>query len=73
MNVKGLTHQDLNDDVWPYDTYGSFLLLLPMGVLADYMGYRFVIFGGLLCREATRLLLIFGSGLPQMSLMQVCE
>jgi len=71
VNVKGLSHQDLNDHVWPYDTYGSFAFLLPVGLLADCLGYRVVILAGLLCREATRLLLIFGGGITQMSLMQL--
>lgn len=70
-DVKGISDQDLDDYVWPCDTYGSFAFLLPVGLLADLAGYRLVVFLGLLCREATRLLLIFGEGVPQMALMQL--
>ena len=62
VDGKGLTDQQLDDDVWPYDTYGAFLFMLPVGLLAESVGYRPVIFGGLCCREATRLLLLFGEG-----------
>ena len=68
---KGLTTQQLDDDVWPWDTYGSFAFLLPVGLLADALGYRTVIFAGLLCRECTRVLLVFGSGVNAMATMQV--
>ena len=68
---KGLTEAQLNEEVWPYDTYGAFALLLPAGYLAEVLGYRSVILLGLLCREATRALLLFGEGVGCMAAMQV--
>jgi hypothetical protein len=32
---KGLTSAQLNEQVWPYDTYGAFVLMLPAGYLAE--------------------------------------
>ena len=68
---KGLTDTQLNEQVWPYDTYGAFALMLPAGILAEVLGYRAVILLGLLCREATRALLLFGEGVGCMAAMQV--
>ena len=68
---KNLTTAQLDSRVWPVDTYGAFLFMLPAGVLAESIGYRRVILLGLLCREATRLLLLFGEGVPAMAFMQL--
>ena len=68
---KGLTDAQLNEQVWPYDTYGAFALLLPAGYMAEVAGYRTVILLGLVCREATRALLLFGEGVGCMAVMQV--
>ena len=102
---KGLTSAQLNEQVWPYDTYGAFVLMLPAGYLAEVLGYRAVILLGpnpkpspnpspkpdpcpypnpvpnpnldqvillgLLCREATRALLLFGEGVGCMAAMQL--
>ena len=57
--------------VWPWNTYASLAFMLPAGVLAEAYGYRAVILGGLLAREATRLLLLFAASAPAMALMQV--
>lgn len=43
---KGLTSAQLNEQVWPYDTYGAFVLMLPAGYLAEVLGYRAVILLG---------------------------
>jgi hypothetical protein len=68
---KGMTESQLADDVWPFDTYGAFAFMLPMGLLVEQLGYRPVIAIGLGCRQATRLLLLFGGGVAQMALMQL--
>lgn len=68
---KNLTSGQLNTTVWPFYTYGSFVSLLLVGLAVETMGYKPVILFGLLCRESTRLLLLFGSSLPLMSLMQM--
>ena len=45
---KGLSSAQLNEQVWPYDTYGAFAFMLPAGYLAEVLGYRAVILLGLL-------------------------
>ena len=47
------------------------IFLLPAGLLAECWSYRGVILVGVLCRQATRVLLLWGSGLRAMQLMQV--
>jgi len=68
---KGLSEEELDNQVWPYDTYGSFLFLVPVGLLAESYGYRRVVFIGLLCREATRVLLLFANGVGLMAVVQL--
>lgn len=68
---KGLSESQLDRFVWPADTYASFAFLLPVGLLAESVGYAPTIVLGLLCREATRLILLFAQGLPWMVVMQL--
>ena len=70
IEQKGLTEKELDTAVWPVFTYSSLLLLLPVGILAEVVGYRATIFCGLVFREATRLLLLFGEDLGAMAAMQ---
>lgn len=70
IEQKGLTEKELDTAVWPVFTYASLLLLLPVGILAEVVGYRAIIFCGLVFREATRLLLLFGEDLGAMAAMQ---
>mmetsp|Transcript_15014 Transcript_15014/g.19473 ORF Transcript_15014/g.19473 Transcript_15014/m.19473 type:complete len:471 (+) Transcript_15014:126-1538(+) len=67
---KDVTEGQLDDLVWPVDTYASLLFLLFMGFLAELVSYRAVIMVGLACRQITRLLLLFSTGLMPMQLMQ---
>ena len=39
----GLSEATLDVDAWPYDTYGAFALLLPLGAAAEMLGYHSVI------------------------------
>lgn len=71
MEDKNLSSVAVESHVWPYYTYSFFLWLLPIGFCSDAVGYRPVIFFGLMCRQATRLLLLYAEGLWPMSLMQV--
>ena len=71
LTNKHISSDDLEAHVYPWSTIGSFLLLLPAGLAAEHFGSRRVIFCGLLCREATRLLLILGEGVPAMAAMQL--
>eukprot|EP00050_Salpingoeca_kvevrii_P011102 m.12729 g.12729 ORF g.12729 m.12729 type:complete len:915 (-) comp3257_c0_seq2:161-2905(-) len=68
---KHISDHDLDKYVWPSDTYASFALLLPIGIIAELVGYRATIGVGLVLREATRLILLFGDGVAWMSIMQV--
>ena len=71
LTNKHISSDDLEAHVYPWSTIGSFLLLLPAGLAAEHFGSRRVIFCGLLCREATRVLLILGEGGPAMAAMQL--
>jgi len=70
IEEKGLTEAQLDNEVWPVDTYAMLLFLLPMGLFAELWSYRGVIVGGVLCRQVTRVLLLFGEGLRAMQVMQ---
>jgi len=70
MDNKGLTELDLNNLVWPVDTYAYLAFMLPVGIAAEVFGYRTIIVLGLLARQATRILLIFGQGIGNMMAMQ---
>ncbi|KAL3903024.1 MAG: hypothetical protein SGPRY_011835 [Prymnesium sp.] len=67
---RGLTPAQLASQVWPWSSTASFALLLPLALLAEGVGTRPVIFLGLVCREVTRVLLIFASGVSWMAAMQ---
>jgi len=69
--VKGISAAQLASWVWPSYTYGALASRLPLVVVAESCGYRNTIALGLLLREATRVLLVFGQGAPVMALMQV--
>ena len=72
IEVKGLTEDQLDHQVWPWSSYGGILFLIPIGLFTEttLISARNVILGGLLCRECTRLLLLFGHGVPTMAIMQ---
>lgn len=69
--VKGISAAQLASWVWPSYTYGALASRLPLVLVAESCGYRNTIALGLLLREATRVLLVFGQGAPIMALMQV--
>jgi hypothetical protein len=71
MEWKGLSEDQLNHDVWPWSTYGALIFMLPVGLLAEVVGYRPTIFCGLFCRELTRGLLVFATGVFWMAVMQL--
>eukprot|EP00047_Mylnosiga_fluctuans_P014205 m.36396 g.36396 ORF g.36396 m.36396 type:complete len:458 (+) comp5386_c0_seq1:56-1429(+) len=68
---KHMSDNELDNAVWPADTYSTFIFILPIGLLADAWGYRPVIALGMLFRELTRTILIFGDTLAAMVAMQV--
>ena len=69
--VKNMSDTNLERSVWPADTYATLVALPLVGLLAEVLGYRAVIAAGLACREATRLILIFGTGVGPMVAMQI--
>lgn len=68
---KNISEADLDSKVWPADTYAALLFLLPFGLAAEHFGCIPVVIFGLLCRQATRVLLLWGEGVGMMVLMQV--
>ena len=69
---KRLSTDALASEVYPWSTFGGFVFLLPFALLSEVVGCRPVILLGLLCREATRVLLIYGEGVRTMAAMQLC-
>lgn len=61
-NEKGLSEQQLDDIVWPSNTYASFAFLFPIAIAAELTEYRRVVLVGLGFREATRIVLLYCSG-----------
>jgi hypothetical protein len=49
-DYKHLSETELNEKVWPWNTYASFALLVPMAYLTEAFGYRTTILVGLLFR-----------------------
>jgi len=70
-DVKGFSEHTLNASVWPFSTYGQLALTIPVGLAAEYFGYRTTIFVSLLAREATRVLLVFGDTLFEMQVVEL--
>ena len=68
---RNVTHAQLVSVVYPFWTWSALILVLPCGLLAERLGYRTLIFVGLLARQITRCCLIFGSGLLAMIAAQI--
>ncbi len=71
LRSKGLTTQEINNQVFPVWTYSYFLFLCVFGLLSEPLKYAPVIWTGVLCRIVTRCLLINGSTVVHMQIMQV--
>lgn len=69
--TKHLSEVELATRVYPYSTLGTFAFQLPFALLAECIGCRPVILLGLMCREATRAMLVFGEGVATMAVMQL--
>mmetsp|Transcript_5262 Transcript_5262/g.8075 ORF Transcript_5262/g.8075 Transcript_5262/m.8075 type:complete len:444 (-) Transcript_5262:1569-2900(-) len=67
---KNVSDNDLNNIVWPTDTYANLAFLIPVALLAEFAGYRLTILIGFLARQVTRTLLLWASGVTMMSVMQ---
>ena len=68
---KNITQTQMQDKLWPLNTYATLAALLPVGCAAELLSSKAVLLVGLLCRQATRILLLFGNGIAQMMLMQL--
>lgn len=61
----------VNNEIYPWSTYAYFPFLLILGPYAELYSYRIAIIVGIFGRVITRFLLLFGTTLFQMQLMQV--
>ena len=73
-NVRCYTHfteDQVNNDIYPWSTFAYLPFLLLLGPFAELVSYRAAILFGILGRVATRIMLLYGSSLELMQLMQV--
>ncbi|WKY15532.1 hypothetical protein Q1695_000763 [Nippostrongylus brasiliensis] len=71
-SYKNLTLDQVYGEIFPYWTYSYMILLIPAFILTDILRYKpiIVLEGASLC--ATWALLVWGEGVRQMQLMQIC-
>ena len=43
-DTKNFTDSQIDNHIWPYDTYGALISLLPIGIAAEHFGFRKIIF-----------------------------
>lgn len=67
---KNFSEDQVNNEIYPWSTYTYLPFLIIMGPAAEIFGYRSTILIGICGRVATRFLLIYGSSLLDMQLMQ---
>eukprot|EP00056_Hartaetosiga_gracilis_P001440 m.44922 g.44922 ORF g.44922 m.44922 type:complete len:525 (-) comp10642_c0_seq2:1306-2880(-) len=67
---KNITEAQLDEIVWPVDTYATLAMVLPIAFLSEQIGYGYIVLASLLCREATRVILIFSQGVVWMAVTQ---
>ena len=68
---KDFTEATVNNQIYPYSTFFYLPALLLLCPLAELYSYRVAILVGILGRVVTRFLLLFGTSLGAMQLMQV--
>lgn len=70
---KNFTENEVNNEIFPWSTYAYliFLVVLMIGPMIQLVSYRVAIIIGVMGRVATRFLLIYGTTVPQMQVMQV--
>lgn len=69
---KGLTSEQVDNEVYPVWSYSFLACILPVGLASAAFGVRRVVMLGFAARLATRALLIWGEGVAAMQLMQFC-
>lgn len=70
-SYKHLDEKDISDKIYPYSTYAYLVFLVLMFLLTDFLRYKPLIVIESLAYLCTRILLIWGNGIPMMQLMQV--
>ena len=68
---KGLTEDQVNNEVYPVSTYTYLCTLLLSCLLCEFLGYRCLIIWGALCRLSTRALLLFSTELLWLQVAEV--
>ncbi|KAJ1442688.1 reduced folate carrier-domain-containing protein, partial [Ochromonadaceae sp. CCMP2298] len=68
---KNFTEDQVNNQIYPWSTYAYLPFLLLLGLLAEYGSYRLAILIGITGRVVTRFLLLYGTTVGEMKLMQV--
>lgn len=69
--TRQVNHDAILQQIYPWNTWSSLLLVLPVGICAQIFGSKSVILLGLLARQATRVLLLFGYGVGPMAVAQI--
>lgn len=68
---KLFTESQVNNEIYPWSGYGYLPLLLILGSAAEVFSYRYTIILGIMGRLVTRYLLLFGTSLIEMQIMQL--
>ncbi|EER09538.1 conserved hypothetical protein [Perkinsus marinus ATCC 50983] len=68
--TKGFTDDQINSQIYPWSTYACIPFLLIGGLLSEFIGYKFMLILGAMGRLTTRILLLFGTTVFEMQIMQ---
>lgn len=68
---KSFSEDQVNDEIYPWSTYAYLPFLLVLGPWAELFSYRAAILVGICGRLVTRFLLLYGTSILDMQLMQV--
>lgn len=68
---KSFSEDQVNDEIYPWSTYAYLPFLLVLGPWAELFSYRAAILVGICGRLVTRFLLLYGTSILDMQMMQV--
>lgn len=71
IDSKQFSESQVNQSIYPIYTYSYMLSMLPISYLSLYTGYKYTLLLCCICRECTRVLLIYTNNLLAMQCMQV--
>lgn len=71
MGLKNLTHTQIYEEILPVWNYSYFAFLIPLGVLSELLGHKYVILLTTALDLASNLILIFGNSMDLMIVDQV--